>query len=238
MIEKRKKIFKHWYNSLSCEFNKNYWYNITKFLLNEQKLYRICPAINDIFNIFTFTNPKYVKVVIVGQDPYHQIIDNKCIADGIAFSTNHSKTPNSLRNIIIEISRDLDIPPTMELHFQNNLCYLVYQNVMLLNTYLTTRSGISLHHNNINWDKFTGKTLEILSKHRHNLVFILMGNEAQELGANWIQNRNNHLIIETTHPTSKSFKYGSKSLYNSNFATKTNNYLIQHYLTPINWTIF
>lgn len=227
--------FGSWSSYLTEETTKPYFLNIRKEISKQLRF--VCPIPSNVFKALRVTALYNLRVVIVGQDPYIQMENGLPIADGIAFSTWCAKTPNSLSNLRIEIDRDMQYYGQHQVNVTNDLSDIASTGVLLLNTHLTANVNATLSHYSLRWDLFTGRVLEVASSVKQNIVFVLMGSEAQDLGANWIRNRTNHLIIETTHPTTKSFKYGSKALWNSSFASRTNTYLEQKLISPIDWTL-
>ena len=219
------KIAENWFKLLSEEFNKPYFKNLQNFLDEEYSKYTIYPKVENIFNALNATKYNDVKVVIIGQDPYHE--PNQ--AHGLAFSVeNDVKIPPSLQNIYKEINADIgcEIPKT------GNLQSWAKQGVLLLNTVLTVRKGEANSHQNKGWETFTSKVLELLNKREKPIVFLLWGNSAKKLG-NIITNKN-HLILTASHPSPLSAYNG---FLGCKHFSKTNDFLKQVGEKEINWKI-
>lgn len=217
------KIEESWKKQLSEEFEKPYFVALTHFVRNEYKTKKIFPPANLIFNAFDSTPFDQVKVVILGQDPYH----NDGQAHGLSFSVNDGiQLPPSLINIYKEINRDLLIP----IPYSGNLERWSKQGVLLLNATLTVEAHKAGSHQNRGWEAFTDAAIHKLADQRENLVFLLWGAYAQKK-ASFI-NPNKHLILTSPHPSPLSAHRGF--LGNGHFS-KTNEYLSQHGKAPINW---
>jgi uracil-DNA glycosylase len=197
---------------------------ITQKINDEYKTKTIFPKREEIFEALKLCSFNNTKIVIIGQDPY--IKYNQ--AHGLAFSVLGSKLPPSLQNIFKEIKRDLNIDCN-----SGNLTKWAKQGVLLLNTYLTTVAFKSLAHLDIPWDILTGLIICELSKHKPNLVFMLWGKPAQKL-RNIIQNKDQHLILETSHPSPLSVHSGFLGC--SHFS-KCNDYLVKSGQIPIDWSL-
>jgi len=182
-----------WKKLLSSEINAPYFTDLLQFLAAEKKNHRIFPPEKEIFNAFNLTPLEKIKVVIIGQDPYHGIGQ----AHGLCFSVNDGiKFPPSLKNIFKELQNDLDIP----IPISGNLTHWAEQGVFLLNNTLTVREKTPTSHQKKGWEEFTDAVIKSLSNQRECLVFILWGRYAQEKGK--IINREmKHLIIESPHPS-------------------------------------
>jgi len=198
---------------------------IKSFLLDCYKSGKeIYPKSSEIFNAFNHCDFNEVKVVIIGQDPYH----GKGQANGLCFSVNNNiPKPPSLVNIFKELENDLSKKFDSE---NGNLERWARQGVFLLNTTLTVEKNKPMSHSNIGWDKFTDKVIETLSKDSENLVFILWGNHAQKKIEKI--NISNHMIIKSVHPSPLSAHRG---FFGSKPFTKTNNYLKSKNISEINW---
>ena len=214
-----------WKDLLDDEFNKEYYQTLRKFLTNEYKTKTIYPDKYDIFNALHFTPYKDVKVVILGQDPYH----GPGQAHGLSFSVNPGiKIPPSLVNIFKELHSDLGC------YIPNNgyLKKWADQGVLLLNTSLTVRAGEANSHKNIGWQIFTDKIISLVNEKDDPVVFLLWGNNAIKK-KDLITNKK-HLILTSVHPSplsaSRGF-FGSKPFY------KINNFLISANKKPIDWQI-
>lgn len=211
-----------WDNVLKEELEKEYFKNL---LNNVSKLYEekiIYPPKKDVFNAFRLSY-KDVKVVILGQDPYH----GEGEAHGFAFSTLNKKLPPSLKNIYKELHSDLKI----EKDYSNgNLFDWVKQGVMLLNTGLTVEKDKANSHKDLGWHKFTDAVIQKLNEREEPIVFILWGNNAREK-KKFITN-NKHLVIESAHPSPFSARYG---FFGSKPFSKTNEFLRKNNKKEIRW---
>ncbi len=214
-----------WKNHLESEFKKEYYIKLREFLVAEYNSKLIYPNMYDLFNALHFTSYENVKVVILGQDPYHG--PNQ--AHGLSFSVNPGvKVPPSLVNIYKELHTDLGcyIPSN------GYLKKWADQGVLLLNTVLTVRAGEANSHKNKGWEDFTTKIIEILNKKETPIVFILWGNNAISKSS-LITNRN-HLIIKSVHPSPLS---ASRGFLGSKPFSKTNDFLLSTNQVPIDWQI-
>ncbi len=214
-----------WDPLLSSEFQKDYYKKIHNFLVREYKTKIVYPDMYDIFNALHFTQYKDVKVVILGQDPYHG--PNQ--AHGLSFSVKPgNKIPPSLLNIYKELQSDLGC-------FIPNNGYLkkwADQGVLLLNATLTVEGGKANSHQKIGWSIFTDKIISLLNEREDPIVFILWGNNAikkKSLITNPI-----HYIIQSVHPSPLS---ASRGFFGSKPFSKTNNFLIKMNKKPIDWQI-
>ena len=178
-----------------------------------------------MFNAFKYTPLKEVKVVIIGQDPYHE--DHQAM--GLSFSVPKGVAlPPSLINIFKEIENNFGY----KMNYSNgDLTYLAKQGVLLLNTILTVRKSIPLSHQKIGYDLFVQDILKTIDEQNQPIVFLLWGNYARGL-KKYLHNPN-HLILESTHPSPLSANRGG--FFNQNHFLKANNYLVSHGLKPINW---
>ena len=214
-----------WKIYLESEFQKDYYVKLRKFLVDEYNSKVIYPNMYDLFNALHFTPYENVKVVILGQDPYHG--PNQ--AHGLSFSVNPGvKTPPSLVNIYKELKTDLDC------YIPNNgyLKKWADQGVLLLNTVLTVRAGEANSHRNKGWEEFTTKIIEVLNEKETPIVFILWGNNAISK-AGLITNPKHH-IIKSVHPSPLS---ASRGFFGSKPFSQTNKFLISTNQTPIDWQI-
>ena len=224
-MSKEIKLPNGWKNKLAGEFEKEYMIEIKSFLLDCYKSGKeIYPKSSEIFNAFTHCDFNEVKVVIIGQDPYH----GKGQANGLCFSVNNNiPKPPSLVNIFKELEDDLSKKIDTE---NGNLKRWARQGVFLLNSTLTVEKNKPMSHSTIGWDIFTDKVIEILNKDSENLVFILWGNHAQKKIEKI--NISNHMIIKSVHPSPLSAHRG---FFGSKPFTKTNNYLKSKNISEINW---
>lgn len=214
-----------WKNYLESEFHKDYYIKLRKFLVNEYNSKVIYPNMYDLFNALHFTPYKNVKVVILGQDPYHG--PNQ--AHGLSFSVNPGvKAPPSLINIFKELHTDLGC------YIPNNgyLKKWADQGVLLLNTVLTVRAGEANSHKNKGWEEFTNQVIKALNEKETSVVFILWGNNA--ISKSSLITNSKHLIIKSVHPSPLS---AARGFLGSKPFSKTNNFLISTNQTPIDWQI-
>lgn len=218
-------ISNDWLQPLQKEFKKPYYRKLYDTVKREYSTYQVFPPADDIFNAFHLTPLSEVKVVILGQDPYHNVNQ----AHGLCFSVQPTvEIPPSLENIYKELHDDLGckIP---------NNGYLVKwakQGVLLLNTVLTVRAHQANSHQNIGWEQFTDAVIEILDQQDRPMVFLLWGKPAQRKKA--MLHNPNHLILEAPHPSPLSAYRG---FFGCRHFSKTNQFLEEHGLTPIDWQI-
>ena len=212
-----------WYELLKDEFEKDYFLKLRKFIKNEYKTKQIFPHPKNIFKAFELTPANDVKVVILGQDPYHGANQ----AHGLAFSVQEDiKIPPSLNNIYKELYDDLNIP----IKRSGNLESWAKQGVLLLNSVLTVESGKANSHKNIGWEKFTESVISLISKKKEILVFLLWGNYAHKK-EDFIES-NNHLILKSVHPSPLSAYNG---FFGSRHFSKANNFLKKNNIKEIVW---
>ena len=214
-----------WKDLLDDEFNKEYYQTLRNFLTNEYKTKTIYPDKYDIFNALHFTSYKDIKVVILGQDPYH----GPGQAHGLSFSVNPGiKIPPSLLNIYKELNSDLGC------YIPNNgyLKKWADQGVLLLNTSLTVRAGEANSHKSIGWEIFTDRIISLVNEKEDPVVFLLWGNNAIKK-KNLITNKK-HLILTYAHPSPLS---ASRGFFGSKPFSKINNFLISVNKKPIDWLI-
>lgn len=213
-----------WKEKLAPEFEKPYFAELTQFVKDEYKSAVVYPPPKFLFRAFELTPFDAVKVVILGQDPYH----GKGQANGLCFAVNYDvKLPPSLQNIFKEIESDLEKPLESR---SGDLSRWATQGVLLLNATLTVRASSAGSHQNKGWEQFTDAVIQKLSDERESLVFILWGNYARTKGAHI--DRTKHLVIESPHPSPFSAYNG---FFGSKPFSKTNTYLEEHGQIPINW---
>ncbi len=212
-----------WEKALHPEFKKPYYAQLYKKVLNAYRTETVYPPSTDIFNAFAFTPLEHVKVVILGQDPYHEPGQ----ANGLCFSVHKGiRIPPSLVNIYKEMSSDLGCPAPEN----GDLTGWARQGVLLLNTVLTVRAHAANSHRGIGWEEFTDAAIKVLADQDRPLVFILWGTPARRKKA-LIYNPK-HLIIESPHPSPLS---ASGGFFGSRPFSRTNDYLVRCGLTPIDW---
>lgn len=219
------KIEASWKEVLHDEFQKSYFPELKKFLLLEKQNYSIYPAGKNIFNAFNSTPFDNVKVVILGQDPYHG--PNQ--AHGLAFSVPDGLPfPPSLQNIFTELQSDIgcDMPRN------GNLTRWAKQGVFLLNTVLTVRAGQAHSHKDRGWEQFTDAVVRTISERKEHVVFLLWGRPAQMKAA--LIDERKHLVLRAPHPSPLSAYRG---FFGSKPFSSANAYLLQHGQTPIDWQL-
>lgn len=217
------KIEESWKQVLTNEWSKDYFVNLTNFVRNEYATSQIFPPGREIFAAFDATPFNEVKVVIIGQDPYHDVNQ----ANGLCFSVRDGiPFPPSLLNIFKEIESDLGTP----LPASGDLTRWARQGVLLLNSTLTVRAHSAGSHQNKGWEQFTDEVILQLAQRKENLVFILWGSYAIKKGA--FINRMKHLVLTSPHPSPLSAYRG---FFGNKHFSQANKYLIEHGKQPIEW---
>lgn len=214
-----------WKSVLMDQFQSLYFKTLKKFLVEEKKKYTLYPPGRLIFNAFQRTPFDRVKVVILGQDPYH----GKGQAHGLCFSVPQGiPKPPSLVNIFKELHSDLGTPVPAH----GNLEKWADQGVLLINATLTVRDSQAGSHQNRGWETFTNRVIQIVSQEKSGVVFLLWGRFAQAKES--LIDGNKHLILKSAHPSPLSAYNG---FYGCRHFSKTNEYLEQHEKTGIDWTL-
>lgn len=214
-----------WLKPLSQEFKKDYYKKLHQTVMDEYHKHKIFPPADDIFNAFHLTPFEQVKVVILGQDPYH----NDGQAHGLCFSVKPDvEIPPSLVNIYKELHDDLGC----EIPNHGYLTKWANQGVLMLNTVLTVRAHQANSHRGIGWEQFTDAVIKILNEQDRPIVFILWGSPAQKKKT--MLTNPNHLILEAPHPSPLSSYRG---FFGSKPFSKTNLFLQEKGLDPIDWQI-
>jgi uracil-DNA glycosylase len=217
------RIEKSWKDKLVKEFESDYFATLKTFLIEERNKYIIYPPASQMFSAFDLCPFTTVKVVILGQDPYHGAgqAHGLCfsVPDGIAF-------PPSLRNIFKELQSDLNTPAPL----WGNLERWAKQGVLLLNATLTVRAEQAGSHQNKGWEQFTDKVIEVISKEKENIVFLLWGNYARAKKS--IIDHNKHLVLEAAHPSPLS---ASRGFLGCRHFSSCNNWLSQKNIQAIEW---
>lgn len=215
-----------WKNHLEVEFSKPYMQSLREFLTREKKVQKVIyPKGSEFFAALNTTPFEKVKVVIIGQDPYHG--PNQ--AHGLCFSVRPGvAVPPSLVNIYKELESDLGIKPPKH----GCLTSWAKQGVLLLNATLSVEAGKAGSHQNKGWESFTDRIIDVLNRDRENLVFILWGSYAQKKGA-FIDGKK-HLIIKSVHPSPLSAHRG---FFGSKPFSQVNDYLKAHGISPIDWRL-
>lgn len=212
-----------WKNALQEEFEKPYFKELADFVKREYEKETVYPSPKFIFRAFELCPFNEVKVVILGQDPYH----GGGQANGLSFAVNDGvRFPPSLRNMYKELESDIGGTPNPS----GDLSRWAKQGLLLLNATLTVRASSPGSHQNQGWEAFTDAVIRTLSEQRENLVFILWGNYARAKGAHI--DRTKHLVIESPHPSPFSAHNG---FFGSKPFSKANEYLTAHNTAPIDW---
>lgn len=226
MSDKQVQMEESWSKVLQDEFQKEYFKEIQEFLRKDKMENEVFPPEPEIFAAFNHVPFNDVKVVIIGQDPYHGVNQ----ANGLCFSVNPGIAhPPSLINIFKELESDLDIPYPKS----GDLSKWAKQGVLLLNATLTVRKSEANSHEKIGWQTFTDEVIEKLSKEREGIVFLLWGGFAKKKGKKI--DRTKHHVLETGHPSPLSANRGYW-FGNKHFST-TNELLKDKSLAPINWEV-
>lgn len=214
-----------WDELLKEEFHKEYFKELIAFVKDEYKNKKIYPKQNEVFNAFRYTDFDNLKVVILGQDPYH----GPHQAEGLSFSvSNEVLKPPSLQNIFKELESDLKIP----FPEHNSLKPWAKQGVLLLNAVLTVEEHKPTSHKDKGWEKFTDNVIKIINKKETPVVFILWGAYARSKKK--LITNSKHLIIESAHPSPFSARNG---FFGSKPFSKTNNFLKNNGLSEIDWRV-
>jgi uracil-DNA glycosylase len=217
------KIETGWKKQLTEEFEKDYFIKLTEFVRNEYKTHAVFPPGKLIFNAFDQCPFNKLKVVILGQDPYH----GPGQAHGLCFSVNDGiKFPPSLRNIFKELNQDVakPIPET------GNLTEWAKQGVLLINATLTVRAHEAGSHQKKGWEQFTDAVIAKISAEKENVVFLLWGNYA--IGKSKFIDKNKHLVLTSVHPSPLS---ASRGFFGNHHFSRTNEFLKEKGLEPVNW---
>ncbi len=218
-------IHPSWREELSEEFNSPYFSELKSFLMEEKKKNIVFPPGKLIFNAFDLTPFDKVKVVLLGQDPYHNIGQ----AHGLCFSVPDGvEFPPSLRNIFQELYSDLNIPVPKS----GNLEKWAKQGVLLLNATLTVRAHEAGSHQKRGWEQFTDAVIRIISQKHAGIVFLLWGNYAQ--AKTELIDTSKHFILKTVHPSPLS---ASRGFFGCKHFSKTNELLSKSDKTPIDWDL-
>jgi len=217
------KIADSWKGKLKNEFEKDYFSQLTSFVKDEYATQTIFPPGKEIFRAFDSCSFEEVKVVIIGQDPYH----GEGQANGLCFSVREGiRQPPSLQNIFKEIRNDLGKP----IPSSGDLERWARQGVLLLNATLTVRSSSPGSHQNKGWETFTDAVIKIISNEKSNVVFLLWGAYAQKKGE--VIDRSKHLVLMSAHPSPFS---ADRGFFGSKHFSKANDYLRSKGLKEIDW---
>ena len=214
-----------WKEPLAPLFEDERYKKIRAFLIDEYRRHIVYPDMYDIYNCFRYTPYANVKVVLLGQDPYH----NEGQANGLCFSVKDGiPKPPSLENMMKELHEDLGCPIVKS----GDLTKWAKEGVLLMNTALTVRAHQANSHANCGWSWFTDAVISILSEQKNHLVFLLWGGNARRKKA--LINQSKHLILECAHPSPLSAYNG---FFGCRHFSKTNDYLIKQGITPIDWDL-
>jgi len=219
------KIDESWKRILKSEFTKEYFITLKEFLLQEQKSYKVFPENKNIFTAYNSTKFEDVKVVIIGQDPYH----GEGQAHGLSFSVlEGTKFPPSLVNIFKELVDDYGCP----MPSSGNLLPWAKEGVFLINAVLTVRADNAASHRAKGWEYFTDATIKAISEHKESVVFILWGKPAQMKEK--LIDTSKHLVLKAPHPSPLSSYRG---FFGSKPFSQTNEYLRSKNIKPIDWCL-
>lgn len=215
-------IEESWKRVLMSEFSKSYWENLTKFIRGEYLTKTIYPPAKKVFNAFNECPLDKVKVVIVGQDPYH----GPSQANGLSFAVSEGiPLPPSLKNIYKEIKNDLGITPSPS----GDLSRWARQGVLLLNSVLSVCANTPASHSGKGWEQFTDAVIQALNTKKTHVVYLLWGKYAQAKGA--AINRENNLVLTSGHPS----PFSASLFHGHHHFSKCNEYLVKNGLTAIDW---
>jgi uracil-DNA glycosylase len=217
------KIAKSWKEVLESEFEKPYFSDLVNFIKSEYNIYKVYPPGKLIFNAFDHCSFENLKVVILGQDPYHGAGQ----ANGLCFSVADGiRKPPSLINIFKEIQDDIGTP----IPESGNLERWAKQGILLLNATLTVRANQAGSHQNKGWETFTDAVIKQISDKKSGIVFLLWGAFAQKKGS--IIDKNKHYVLQSAHPSPFAAHRG---FFGNKHFSKTNEFLIKNNKTPIKW---
>ena len=219
---KNVKLESSWKKVVRSEFEKPYWEKLTDFVRSQYLNGKVFPPPKNVFRAFDLCSFDKVKVVIVGQDPYH----GKAQANGLSFAVNDGQTiPPSLKNIFKEIQSDLGITPINS----GDLSRWAKQGVLLLNSVLTVTANQPASHKAQGWEQFTDAVINILNEKRTNIVYMLWGTYAKQKGA--MVDADNNLILTSAHPS----PFSAQAFFGNKHFSSCNSYLISHGIDPIDW---
>ena len=211
-----------WREALSEEFKKEYWTNLTDFVRKEYLTKTVYLPPKNIFRAYDLCPLDEVKVVIVGQDPYH----GEGQANGLCFAVNEGvDLPPSLKNIFKEIGSDLKIWPLPS----GDLSRWSEQGVFMINSVLTVAAGVPTSHSKKGWEIFTDATIKVLNEKRKNIVYMLWGKYAQEKGR--VIDRDNNLVLESGHPS----PFSANLFFGHHHFSRCNAYLEEYGKKKIDW---
>jgi len=215
-------IEKSWKEALSGEFTRPYWKELTEYVRSEYLKKTVYPPAQKVFNAFNECPLQKVKVVIVGQDPYH----NSKQANGLSFAVNEGMVlPPSLKNIYKEIKNDLGVTPLLS----GDLSRWARQGVLLLNSVLTVCANSPASHSKRGWEQFTDAAIQVLNSNKTQIVYLLWGKYAQTKGESIDRSKN--LVLTSGHPS----PFSAHLFHGNNHFSKCNTYLEKVGLKPIDW---
>lgn len=216
------KIESTWKEKLQSEFDQQYFQNLSQTIREEYTSKKVYPPAKDVFRAFNLCPFDTVKVVIVGQDPYHGAGQ----ANGLSFAVHEGiKLPPSLKNIFNEIKNDLGVIP----YDSGDLSRWAKQGVLMLNAVLTVLAGSPASHKGKGWEQFTDAVIRTLNEHKQHVVYMLWGKYAQDKGA--VINRTRNLVLTSAHPS----PYSVTNFYGNHHFSSCNEYLEQQGMQPIDW---
>ncbi len=214
-----------WNERLAPLFSNEKYLNIRKFLIEEYRNYVVYPNMYDLYNCFKYTSFKDLRVVLLGQDPYHNVGQ----AHGLCFSVQEGvQKPPSLENIFKELKSDLGYDPPKS----GTLTKWAKEGVLLLNTFLSVREHQANSHSKCGWAWFTDSVIKLISDQKEHVVFILWGGNARSKKS--LIDTSKHYIVESAHPSPLSAYNG---FFGSKPFSKTNSYLLENGLPPIDWNL-
>jgi uracil-DNA glycosylase len=214
-----------WQELFNAEFEKSYYLKLNESITEAYKTSVVYPPVEFVFNAFQFCTPESLKVVLIGQDPYHKLGQ----ANGLSFSVNDGiRKPPSLQNIFKELVTDI---PGFKIPESGNLESWAKQGVLLLNAVLTVQEGLPGSHKSFGWESFTDAVIKRISEEKNEIVFLLWGNYAISKAS--LIDEKKHLILKAAHPSplARGAFFGSKHF------SKTNAYLIEKNKEAINWNL-
>jgi uracil-DNA glycosylase len=216
------KIEQSWKDALQEEFGKEYWKHLTEYVKQEYEKHAVFPLPVNIFRALDLCPIDEIKVVVLGQDPYHGVGQ----ANGLAFAVNSGVTlPPSLKNIFKEIEADLGYKPLQD----GDLSRWAKQGVLLLNSVLTVQQSLPASHKNQGWEIFTDAIIKVLSSKYTNVVFMLWGKYAQNKGQ--VIDVNNNLVLKSGHPS----PFSAQLFHGKHHFSQCNQYLREHNKSEIDW---
>ncbi len=215
-------IHASWKHALAAEFDKPYWDTLTTTVKSQYAKTVVYPSPGNIFRAFDLCPLDTVKVVIIGQDPYHGMHQ----ANGLSFSVNDGiPLPPSLQNIFKEIQNDMGYAPASS----GDLTRWASQGVLMLNSVLTVLAGQPASHAGLGWEEFTSAAIGALNSTREHVVYMLWGRYAQNKGS--VIDRTKNLVLSSAHPS----PFSVTGFYGNHHFSRCNTYLSQHNLSPIDW---